>query len=130
MDLNVDQLFTADSLLTLQGAAAVTWLVPNVLGAIIRIPDRVRALLALLIALGLSIYAATLGKDGGTMTWVVAVLNGFLIAGSALGFNQATRGRGPAPSASPVPVPAPATAGGGFADLERSAEPAPAARPE
>ncbi|MBX6751898.1 MAG: hypothetical protein IRY85_19935, partial [Micromonosporaceae bacterium] len=116
MDLNVDQLFTADSLLTLQGAAAVTYLVPNVLGAIIPMPDRVRALIALLIALGLSFYAASLGQSEGVITWVVALLNGFLIAGSALGFNQITGGRAPRPQGEPTvaapapaaPVPAPA----------------------
>ena len=116
MDLQIDQLFTADSLLTLQGAAAVAYLVPNVLGAIIPMPDRVRALIALLIALGLSFYAASLGEPEGAITWVVALLNGFLIAGSALGFNQITFGRAPsspiepavaAPApASPVPAPA------------------------
>src|SRR5690606_133659 len=71
MDLNIDQLFTADSLLTLQGAAAVTYLVPNVLGTIIPMPDRVRALIALIIALALSFLAATLGEQQGALTWVV-----------------------------------------------------------
>lgn len=112
MDLQIDQLFTADSLLTLQGAAAVAYLVPNVLGAIIPMPDRVRALIALIIALGLSFYAASLGESDGAITWVVAVLNGFLIAGSALGFNQITGGRASAPRAEPAvaatPAPAPA----------------------
>lgn len=107
MDLNIDQLFTADSLLTLQGAAAVTYLVPNVLGAIIPMHDRVRALIALIIALGLSFLAATLGDQQGLLTWVVAVFNGFLIAGSALGFNQVTRPRESTP-ATPAPAPVPA----------------------
>jgi hypothetical protein len=110
MELNIDQLFTADSLLTLQGAAAVTYLVPNVLGAIVSIPDRIRALIALVIALGLSFVAATLGEQQGAVTWVVALFNGFLIAGSALGFNQVTRGREPA-VAPPPSVPAPAGSG-------------------
>jgi hypothetical protein len=124
MDLNIDQLFTADSLLTLQGAAAVTYLVPNVLGAIIPIPDRVRALIALVIALGLSVLAATLGQQQGAITWVVAVFNGFLIAGSALGFNQVTRGREPAPAAS-VPATAGAPAGGYATRGDASDEAAP-----
>jgi hypothetical protein len=134
MELNIDQLFTTDSLLTLQGAAAVTYLVPNVLGAIIAIPDRVRALIALIIALGLSFLAATLGEQRGAVTWVVALFNGFLIAGSALGFNQVTGAREPAQS--PSAVPEPAGAPGGYAsrgDAEaagpQSPAPAPSSRP-
>lgn len=125
MELNIDQLFTADSLLTLQGAAAVTYLVPNVLGAIIPMPDRVRALLALIIALGLSFVAATLGEQQGAITWVVAVFNGFLIAGSALGFNQVTRAREPAPAAPPVAAPAPAPAAPGGYSPRGDADAAP-----
>jgi hypothetical protein len=130
MELSIDQLFTADSLLTLQGAAAVTYLVPNVLGAIVTIPDRVRALIALVIALGLSFLAATLGEQQGAVTWVVALFNGFLIAGSALGFNQVTRGRELAPAAS-VPATAGAPAGGyatrdGASDEAAPWSPAPA----
>jgi hypothetical protein len=131
MELNIDQLFTADSLLTLQGAAAVTYLVPNVLGAIIPMPDRVRALIALIIALALSLLAASLGDEREPITWVVALFNAFLIAGSALGFNQVTRGREPAPAAAPAPATAPAPAGAaprGYADSEY-AEDQPAAAP-
>jgi hypothetical protein len=125
MELNIDQLFTADSLLTLQGAAAVSYLVPNVLGAIVTIPDRVRALMALVIALGLSFLAATLGEQQGGITWLVALFNGFLIAGSALGFNQVTRGREPAPAAAPAP-PVPAGPGArGDAGAPQGPPPAP-----
>jgi hypothetical protein len=138
MELHVDQLFTTDSLLTLQGSAAAAWLVPNVLGAIFPIPDRLRAAFALLIALGLSFYAATLGESEGVTTWLVALLNGFLIAGSALGFNQATKPREAAPAAVPSSVPkkAPAPAapvpGGAAYEEERGAsrdEYAPAPQP-
>jgi hypothetical protein len=133
MELNIDQLFTADSLLTLQGAAAVTYLVPNVLGAIIPMPDRVRALIALIIALALSFLAASLGDEREPITWVVALFNAFLITGSALGFNQVTRGREPAPAPA-VTAPAPAGAvprgymDNEYAEEERSA-PAPAQSP-
>jgi hypothetical protein len=113
MELHVDQLFTTDSLLTLQGSAAAAWLIPNVLGAIFPIPDRLRAAFALLIALGLSFYAATLGEGEGITTWLIALLNGFLIAGSALGFNQAARPRDAAPVTAPAPSPAPSMAPAG-----------------
>jgi hypothetical protein len=130
MDLNIDQLFTTDSLLTLQGAAAAAWVVPNVLGSIFPIPNRVRAAIALVIALGLSFWTASLGEGNDVVTWVVATLNGFLIAGSALGFNQATRGKGTADA--PMPQ-VPATVGPaeeGYADRAPSAAPpAPAGPP-
>src|SRR5688572_29428887 len=121
MELHVDQLFTTDSLLTLQGSAAVAWLVPNVLGSIFPIPDRLRAAFALLIALGLSFYAATLGDGEGFTRWLVALLNGFLIAGSALGFNQATRPRETAPAAAPAPAPSMAPSAPGAAGSARDA---------
>ena len=84
MDIPAD-LFTKESLFTLQGAALACVLVPNVLGKIIRIHPNVRALLALIIGTGLQLLAAKATPSHDNMTWVVAVLNGFLVAGAALG---------------------------------------------
>jgi hypothetical protein len=137
MELNVDQLFTRDSLLTLQGGAAAAWIVPTVIDYIFlgRVPKWVLGLLSLAIALGLSGYAATLSDEQGTWTWVVAVLNGFLIAFTALGLNKTTErvfGGKPTATPAPAPQPAPAASGSGFgADLDRAVgAPAPAEAPE
>jgi uncharacterized membrane protein YgcG len=89
---SVDQLFTSQSLFTLQGSALAAFLVPNVLGKVLKLAGRLRAGISLAISLVLQIVVAssTDGKNG--TTWIVAVLNGFLVAASALGVNQAAKG--------------------------------------
>jgi hypothetical protein len=111
MDLSIDELFTRDSLLTLQGGAAAAWIVPTVIDHIFlgRVPKMILGLLSLGIALGLSIYSATLADEQGLQTWIVAVLNGFLIAFTALGLNKTSeRVFGGKPESTAVPQPAPA----------------------
>jgi len=86
----VEELFTLESLLSLQGAALASLLVPNVLGYVIgKNFDKYRKYISLLIAFGLAFLVASLSKIGG-IGWVVAVFNGFLIFASAVGINQMT----------------------------------------
>jgi hypothetical protein len=92
--LDIEQLFTPASLLTLQGSAAAAYLVPNVLGKMMTIGGRGRAWIAFVIAMGLSLLALTLLEKVEPINWVVAVINGFLIAASALGINEVTSGGG------------------------------------
>lgn len=94
MATDIQDLFTAESLITLQGSTAAAFLVPNVVGVLIpRTPDLARMWLAFAISMGLSLAAAatTTSADSDLWKWIVAVLNGFLIAASALGINQITQ---------------------------------------
>jgi hypothetical protein len=112
MASEINDLFTAESLLTLQGSAAAAYLVPNVLGTVIpQLHDLARKWIALLISLGLAFAAAATVDGGGAFKWVVATLNGFLVAASALGINQLSSGGGGGRARGPG---APSTVGARF----------------
>lgn len=86
---NLDSLFTITSLVTLQGSAAVAWLVPNSVGALIGPDfDKARKWVALGVAVALAFLAAGLVADPTWLTWVLAPINGLLIFASATGINQ------------------------------------------
>jgi hypothetical protein len=102
----VDALFTTTSLVTLEGSAAVSTLIPNVLGFLLGAGfDRWRKVVGFIVAMALALFVATLATDKSLSTWVVAVINGFLIFASAVGLNSigssATSPQPPAPG--PVP---------------------------
>ncbi|MEO8391506.1 MAG: hypothetical protein ABI700_00800 [Chloroflexota bacterium] len=85
----LNALFTLESLLSLQGAAAASWLVPNVLGTLIGPRfDRFRLWAAFLIGMGLALLTAAIAKDTSGVKWILALFNGFLIFSSAVGINQ------------------------------------------
>lgn len=91
MNPDASELFTWESLVTLQGSALACYLVANVLGKLIPpLPDVGRAWIAFLLALGIQIALTLSSEDPTAQTWIVAILNGFLIAASALGLNQVT----------------------------------------
>jgi hypothetical protein len=90
---DANSLFTATSLLSLQGSAAAALLVPNGLRFLITsIPRWLTKWIAFIIALGLSFMVAYIATDPGFMKWVVAFFNGFLVFASAMGINQAASG--------------------------------------
>jgi hypothetical protein len=136
MDLTIDQLFTTDSLLTLQGGALAAWVVPTVLDYVFvgKLPAWLLRLLSLLIALGLSFYAVTLSDDSGGWTWVVALLNAFLITFTALGLNKSVEklfGKKAQPQPEPAREAAPTARGGDpmFGGSVDAAPSAPAQQP-
>ena len=86
---NLDSLYSVASLLTLQGAAAASLLVPNVLGMLIgETFDRYRKWTSFGVALVLAFVAAGLADEASWVKWVVAVFNGFLVFAAAMGVNQ------------------------------------------
>jgi hypothetical protein len=93
-------LFTATSLLSLQGSAVASLFVPNVLMRLIG--DRFRPYakwVSFAIAMFLSFSIAFMASSQEMTKWVVAFFNGFMICASAIGFNEAASGgtqlRGP-----------------------------------
>lgn len=86
---NLDALFTLTSLLSLQGAAAASLLIPNVLTYLIG-PNfkRFEKWVSFGIAMFLALLTAFIASDTNMLKWVVAVFNGFLIFASAIGVNE------------------------------------------
>ena len=85
----LNALFTKESLASLQGAAAATLLVPNVLTYLIGNSFQpYEKWVALAIALLLSAIVAWQAPTKGWVKWVIAVLNGFLIFASAVGLTN------------------------------------------
>lgn len=92
---NLDALFTTESLLSLQGAAAAALLVPAVLLYLIGDAFKPYAKwVSFAIAMILSYLVAILAADTGFVKWILAFFNGFLVFASAVGINQAAASRG------------------------------------
>lgn len=89
----MEDLFSLNSLISLQGSAAAALLVPNVIGYLVGEKfDPYRKWASLVIAMVLAYVAAIVAGDG-AMTWLVAFFNGLLIFASAVGINQLPRGK-------------------------------------
>lgn len=92
----LDGLFTFESLLSLQGAAAATLLIPNVLRYLFGAGFQpFEKWVAFVVAMGLSLLVAGLAKEKTWTKWLVACFNGFLIFASAIGINQVAASAGP-----------------------------------
>lgn len=88
---NIADLFTAASVITLQGSALAAFVLANLAGKLFSgVTDRMRAWIATVVALVLQLGAAGQVADPSAMTWIVGFLNGALVAASALGINQTT----------------------------------------
>lgn len=103
---NLDSLFSAASLLSLQGSTAAALLVPNVLGNLLGERfDRWRKWTSLVIAMVLAYLAAFLAKDANAIKWLLAFFNGCLIFASAMGLNQLPRKNRPDEKNETAPAP-------------------------
>ncbi|MEV6918667.1 hypothetical protein AB0M83_27170 [Amycolatopsis sp. NPDC051106] len=87
--MQIDQLFTVESVLTLQGATAATLLVPHVVQSLAgrRYTELWRLRTAFVVAMALALLTAAIA-DGSPLKWLIAVLNGCLVFASAVGINQ------------------------------------------
>lgn len=85
----INALFTVESLMSLQGAALVALVVPNVLTYLIGpafLPYE--KWIGFAIAMALALFIASRSTGQGAMKWLVTVLNGFLIFAAAAGLTQ------------------------------------------
>ena len=86
----LDNFFTTESLLSLQGAAAAALLIPNVLVYLIpSLGNQVRKWISFTISMLLAYLVAILAPDPGFVKWVLAFFNGFLML---LGFSPYLKG--------------------------------------
>ena len=85
----INALFTAESLLSLQGAALVAMVIPNVLTYLIGPAFApLEKWLGFGIAMLLALYIAARSTEKGLMKWLIGLLNGFLIFAAAAGLTQ------------------------------------------
>ncbi len=104
----INALFTVESLTSLQGAALVAMVVPNVLTYLIG-PSfaPLEKWLGFGIAMLMALFIASRSTETGVMKWVIGVLNGFLIFAAAAGLTQvlgASSGGRPITGPDGVPV--------------------------
>jgi hypothetical protein len=102
----INALFTQESLLSLQGAALVALIIPNVLTYLIGAPFLpYEKWVGFGIAMILALFIASRSTETGAMKWVIALLNGFLIFAASAGLTDMlgpqTVGAGPGPSGLP-----------------------------
>ena len=83
------ELFTTSTLFTLGGSATAVWIITSVVGYLVELPIamQLKKWLALVLSLTFAILAASTLDNRTIQTWVVAVVNGFLIFLTAVGGN-------------------------------------------
>ena len=88
MDIPND-FYTTGTLFSLTGAATAVWIITSVIGYVMDVKDstRIKKWLGLALSLILALLGATQVQDRTSMTWVVALVNGFLIYLTAVGAN-------------------------------------------
>ena len=83
--------YTPSTLFTLSGCSLVVWLITSVLVDIFGSKmKKTKKLFALFLSLVLALLGASLTSNPDLLTWVIAVINGFLIYASAVGINTIT----------------------------------------
>ncbi len=88
----LNALFTLESLASLQGAAAASYLVPNVIGYLApSLDDSYRKWISFGVAMALAYLTAFMAPAQEWYKWVLAFFNGFLIFASAVGINEGTK---------------------------------------
>jgi len=98
---SLKDLFTVESLLSLQGAVAAALLIPCVLGSLIdndKYTERWRKWTSFVIAILLAYLVALLAPEQNFVKWIIAFFNGFLVFASAMGINQAASPQKPMPA--------------------------------
>jgi hypothetical protein len=100
----INALFTRESLLSLQGAALASLVIPNVLTYMIGpafMP--LEKWVGFTIAMLLAIYIAAQSSERGPQKWLIGVLNGFLIFAAAAGLTEVFSAVGPSTAAPQSP---------------------------
>ncbi|HEY6072530.1 MAG TPA: hypothetical protein VIV15_03845 [Anaerolineales bacterium] len=85
----INALFTTESLMSLQGAALVAMVIPNVLTYLLGPAFApLEKWVGFGIAMLLALYIASRSTEKSPMKWLIGVLNGFLIFAAAAGLTQ------------------------------------------
>lgn len=81
--------YTTTTLFSLTGSATAVWIITSVFGYLLEPKDskKIKKWLGLILSLALALIGVTEVTDRTGITWVVAVVNGFLIYLTAVGAN-------------------------------------------
>lgn len=81
--------YTVSTLFSLTGSATAVWIITGVVGYLLEPKDskKLKKWLGLVLSMVLALLGATLVAEQTALTWVVAVINGFLIYLTAVGAN-------------------------------------------
>lgn len=91
-----NEFYTTSTLFTLGGTSMAVWVITSVFGDVFgevlgrKMRVRVKKWLALALSLIFALIGASLTSNISVLTWVVAVVNGFLIYLTAIGLNAVT----------------------------------------
>lgn len=102
------EFYTAGTLYTLTGSSTAVWIITSVIGYVLEPKDskKLKKWLGLALSLVLALLGASQLMERSATTWVVAVINGFLIYLTAVGANTiVAQGGGEAPPAGGTPPP-------------------------
>jgi len=90
-----EDFFTAATLFTLTGLATAVWIITSVIGYLFQSQNiqNLKKWIGLILSLGFVILGASLIEEKNTLTWVVAVVNGFLVYLTAVGINTVVSAR-------------------------------------
>lgn len=104
-------LYTISTLFTLGGSASAVWIITSVIGYLTGSQNikKVKKWIGLILSLAFALLGATLIEEQTVLTWVVAVVNGFLVFLTAVGINTVVGGR---PVIAETPQPPTRDAGG------------------
>jgi thiol:disulfide interchange protein len=106
------EFYTTATLYTLTGSATAVWIITSVIGYVIELKDgkKLKKWLGLILSLALALIGASQLPDRTSGTWVVAVVNGFLIYLTAVGANTIVGQGGEIPPGGGPPAPVRETA--------------------
>ena len=81
--------FTPSTLFSLAGSATAVWIITSVTGYLLepKSSKKLKKWLGLALSIVLALLGATFAPDRSLLTWVVAIVNGFLVYLTAVGAN-------------------------------------------
>ena len=84
--------YTTATLFSLSGSASAVWIITSLIGYLLesKASKKFKKWFGLILSITLSLLGATLVKEQQPLTWLVAVVNGFLIYITAIGANTIT----------------------------------------
>jgi thiol:disulfide interchange protein len=90
-----EELFTAATLFTLSGLATAVWIITSVIGYLFPSPNiqKWKKWIGLVLSFGLVIFGTFFLEEKNALTWVVAVVNAFLVYLTAVGINTVVSAR-------------------------------------
>ena len=83
--------YTPVTLFTLSGSSISVWIITSVLSDVFGVKIRkFKKIIALILSIGLALLGASLTVNPDFVTWIVSLINGFLIYSTSVGINTIT----------------------------------------